>query len=198
MMVEAESMLVGPNEADVVNSFAVVTYIPDPLASFLHAVQKEIAPSYQSVRAHVTVLPPRPLPLEIGAEFAGEQLREQTLRVPAFVIEATGVEVFRDTSVIYLAVGAGRVELERMHGLLNSDGLAHAEPYPFHPHITVAQGLAPERLRGAVELTRRRWEEYSLERSFPVETFTFVQNTIQNEWIDLAEFTLAPGGSATR
>ena len=39
-------------------------------------------------------------------------------------------------------------------------------------------------------MARRRWAEFPYRRRFTVETLSFVQNTVQNNWIDLAHFSL--------
>ena len=47
-------------EEQTVGHFALVAYIPDPLASFLDNLRLELTPACKP-HAHVTILPPRPL-----------------------------------------------------------------------------------------------------------------------------------------
>jgi hypothetical protein len=42
----------------------------------------------------------------------------------------------------------------------------------------------------AGELVSRRWQEFPHRRGFLVDTLTFVQNTSDNTWLDLAEIPL--------
>jgi 2'-5' RNA ligase len=139
-------------------------------------------------RAHVTVLPPRQVAVPAGT--AVEQLNEWIADIPSFSIEARQVEIFDTTSVIYIGLGAGREELKRMHGRLNAGHLGFAEPFAYHPHITLAQELAPDQVAWAHEQAQRRWEQYRGERTFRAETVTFVQNAGDNRWVDLAHWTL--------
>lgn len=176
-----------PGGSDRVNLFSLVTYIPDPLGSFLDRLRQELVPSCL-LRAHVTVLPPRPLPIEPGA--AWTQICRRLAEFAPFNVCAGDVEIFSVSSVIYLAVKEGFAELCRLHEQLNTDSLAYGEPFPYHPHITLAQQLAPEQIEGVYELARRRWAEFPHPRCFRVDRLTFVQGTVSNSWVDLAECCL--------
>jgi 2'-5' RNA ligase len=98
--------------------------------------------------------------------------------------------VFPITHVIYADIGEGTAELEQMHRVLNRDGLFFEEPFEYHPHLTLAQGLMPEDVPDLIQLAERRWDEWSHGRTFTVNMLTFVQNTVENKWLDLADWTL--------
>jgi len=53
-------MYTDPAAWDRINSFALVSYIPEPLAGFLDRLRQELVPDC-FLRAHVTILPPRPI-----------------------------------------------------------------------------------------------------------------------------------------
>ena len=100
------------------------------------------------------------------------------------------IEVFEGSQVIYVSIKAGFRELERMHAALNTGRMAFAEPYPYCPHVTVVQELAPEDVPNAAQFARWRWSEFKHSRSVWVEQLTFVQNTPENCWTDLALLNL--------
>ncbi len=131
------------------------------------------------------MLPPRPLAGGLP-ENAWDDLSDSLDGFTPFRVELTTIEVFPGTNVIYLAVGGGYRELEIMHGALNQGPLEFAEPYEYHPHVTLAQQLLPEQVEKAAECARARWKEFSYSRSFTVDRLTFVQNTQENRWADLA------------
>ncbi len=170
-----------------INLFSLVTYLPDPLASFIDHLRAELVPGC-SLRAHITVLPPRPLKgdpaavsREIGARAAGFE---------PFQLEMDEVEIFTDTSVVYVALTRGFSKMVQLHDTLNQ-GLAFSdEAFPYHPHITLAQQITPEQLPAVFEHARYRWAEFAHERSFVIDRVTFVQATDRNSWIDLAEYRL--------
>lgn len=186
-----KEMAFDPGGSDRVNLFSLVTYIPDPLGSFLDRLRQELVPSCL-LRAHVTVLPPRPLSTD--PRTAWSQICRQVREFAPFRICAGEVEIFSISSVIYLTVKEGFAELCRLHEQLNTDTLAFGEPFPYHPHITLAQQLSPEQIEGVYELARRRWAEFPHERCFRVERLTFVQGTVSNSWVDLAECPLDEQG----
>ena len=172
-----------------IDSYALISYLPEPLAGYLDSLRCELVPRCQA-RTHVTVLPPRPLCAGLP-EGAWGDLNDYLNDFPPFRLELTSIEVFKGTNVIYLAVGAGFRELEQMHAALNRGPLQFAEPYQYHPHVTLAQELTPEQVESTAALARRRWKEFPGSRSFMVDCFTFVQNTVQNRWEDLAGRTLS-------
>ena len=175
------------NGVDRVNQFALVIYIPDPLAKFLDEVRRGLVPGC-SPRAHVSVLPPRPL--FIDQEVACSEAREVADDFAPFEIGLGDVEIFPVTDVVYISLAKGSEELRRMHRAMTVGGLAHREPFPYHPHVTLAQELPQEDVGRVFERARQRWQEYRGNRSFRADQMYFVQNTAQNRWLDLAPIWL--------
>jgi 2'-5' RNA ligase len=169
------------------NVFALVIYIPAPLGEFLDDLRRELVPHYNP-HAHVSVLPPRPLLVEW--QEASEQARNLTGGWAPFDVELTAIRIFERTKVVYIDVGAGASELYKLHSAMNRSALAFDEPFTYHPHITLAQEIPPDRVTELTDLARRRWEEYDGPRSFRAERAVFVQNTKSNCWLDLAEYSL--------
>ena len=175
--------------SDGANCFALVRYLPEPLASFLDKLRAEIAPGC-SLRAHLTVLPPRSL--EGAPEQAWQEIREGFQHLAPFIVELLQVRVFEATDVVYLSVGTGLAELMRMHQSLNRGRAVSTEPFNYTPHITLAQDLSADRVAAAVDLARHRWAEYTGPRQFSLDRLTFVQNQAGQGWLDLAECQLRP------
>jgi len=165
-----------------INSFALISYLPEPLGGFLNSLRCELVPRCQA-KTHVTVLPPRPLATGVP-EAAWRDLNDLLDSFPPFRVELTSIEVFPGTNVIYLSVGAGYRELEKMHAELNRGPLKFREPFEYHPHVTLAQDLKPEQVDAALAHARARWREFPYSRSFTVDRLTFVQNTAENRWAD--------------
>lgn len=171
-----------------VNSFALVSYLPEPLAGFLDGLRTELVADCVS-RAHVTVLPPRPLVSAV--DDAWSELVDGLQDFDPFQVELGRVEVFPITQVLYLSVNTGHAELKRLHQALNLGRLHFAEPFPYHPHVTLAQDLEPHQVAAAVELARARWREFTHSPAFAVDRVTFVQNTLENRWTDLRSLALS-------
>lgn len=177
---------------DRINSYAVVSYIPDPMASFLDRLRQELVPNC-FLRAHVTILPPRPI--SSTPREAWDRLCLEAARFEPFEVELTGVEVFPVSDVIHVAIGAGADQLRRMHEAMNVDGLVFREQFSYHPHVTLAQNLKPDELDELIRVARQRWKEHGHPRSFLVQALTFVQSTRWKDWIDLGEYRWGEGGS---
>jgi hypothetical protein len=77
-----------------------------------------------------------------------------------------------------------------MHSALNTGSFHIQEPFSYHPHVTLVQGVPPEKLDEFYETAQRRWRESSPASSFEIDTLTFVQNTVENRWIDLGDCEL--------
>jgi 2'-5' RNA ligase len=169
------------------NVYALVIYIPDPLGRFLDDLRRELVPGC-SPHAHVSVLPPRPL----GAEWqaASEQVQAFTAGQRPFPVELGEIRIFPVTNVIYIEVRSGKEELSSMHDALNGNALVFEEPFVYQPHVTLAQEIPRGEAAAVYELAGRRWKEFQGERVFRADRAAFVQNTMGNRWIDLANFAL--------
>lgn len=168
------------------NVFALVIYIPDPLGRFLDSLRRELVP-HDNPHAHVSVLPPRPLAVDWRQ--ASAQVREAARGWQPFDVELKEIGVFPVTNVIYLELGAGEAELRCMHGATNAETLAFAEPFVYHPHVTLAQDIPQGEVDRLRETAARRWREFHGQRHFRAEHAVFVQNTLSNRWLDLAGYS---------
>jgi len=171
---------------DRINQFALVIYMPDPLARFLDDLRCELVAGCMP-RAHMTVLPPRQV---TDVDAAIRQAQTQAREFAPFRLEAGEVEVFPRTNVIYIGVRHGAAELLAMHAALNTGALAYDEPFAYHPHFTLAQDFNPVDLPRLEALARERWKAWRGPRAFDAQSVAFVQNTVTKCWIDLAAFTL--------
>src|SRR5260221_6910310 len=97
-------MLCDPSGQDLVNSFALVAYLPDPLRKFLDDLRRELVPGCVP-NAHLTILPPRPL---AGTpESAIETIHTHISEFSPFEIETGEVLVFPVSDVVYLSIRQG-------------------------------------------------------------------------------------------
>lgn len=172
---------------DPINSYAIVSYLAGPVARFAERLRREMDPGCPH-RAHVTILPPRPLlsPPSDAVEFA----RRLVAQFEPFGVQLGAVEQFPITQVIYLGLTAGSLELTTMHDVLNTGPLGHQEANVYVPHITLGQRLPPGTLDGALELSRRRWQQFGPPPRLRIEAVTFVQQRADGIWYDLAELSL--------
>jgi 2'-5' RNA ligase len=169
------------------NVFALVIYIPDPLGRFLDDLRRDLVPGCNP-HAHVSVLPPRPL--AVDWQVASEQVKVCAGNWAPFNIVLGRIRIFPVTNVIYVELGEGAEEMFRIHAAMNSQALEFDEPFAYHPHITLAQEIPPGEVAAVDRRAQELWDGYVGPRGFRAERTAFVQNTLGNCWIDLAEYSL--------
>jgi 2'-5' RNA ligase len=174
-------------EGEGYNAFAVVGYLPEPLAGFVDSLRRELVPGCTS-KAHVTILPPRPL--DCSRTAAAELLRERMQGMKPFGVELQEVRRFTDSDVIYISIGAGYQDLEWLHRRLDFGHFQFFEPWFYHPHVTLARQIEPAQVAAGFDLAARRWREFRHLRSFTLEHVTLVQSTSEDVWIDLEDCDL--------
>ncbi|MCC7175046.1 MAG: 2'-5' RNA ligase family protein [Bryobacterales bacterium] len=176
-----------PQPGERINLFSLVTYLPHPLAGHIDRIRQELVPDCR-LRAHVTHLVPRPLQ---DPDAANRHIRETLARARPFEIRLDDVEIFTISSVVYVALTDGFQEMLALHADLNRGAASFDEPYPFHPHVTLAQRISPAQVPGVFEHARYRWAACRHDRRFLVDRAVFVQGARDDAWIDLEEHPLA-------
>jgi len=169
--------------------YAVVSYIPDPLGGFLDQLRRELV-SHCRLRSHVTVLPPREL--HASTETLSAELSRRLRDVQPFDVTLDDVEIFETSRVIYLSLRTGTRQVEELHKALNTDVFHYVEPFPFHPHLTLAQEIPPGAVSKVLDEARRRWRECPFSPTFSVQDLTFVQNVNPTRWDARSEHRLQP------
>jgi 2'-5' RNA ligase len=174
-----------------------VAYIPGRLADFLDRLRLDLTPDCKP-RAHVTVLPPRPVDKGADLREMIERLTERSRVTPPAEVRLGDIEVFGETNVIYVSLARGERELHALHENLNSGQLEYNGPFPYHPHVTIAQDMGPDKVTELARLARERWAEYDGPRGFVVDSLSFVQNVAPGAWLDVAKIPMAAPVGAFR
>jgi hypothetical protein len=143
-----------------------VSYIPDPLGSFLNSLRQTLS-AEENPQAHITILPRRPLSLPV--ETASQQAIEILSRFPAFEVELCNVRRFPETNVMYLDVGKGNARLHAVHDALNAGSLAHNEEFDFDPHLTLSDPVPRADAEKIRATAKAAWDQTALERRFLVD-----------------------------
>ena len=175
--------------------FALVSYVPDPLGSFLDALRQSF-PGEKYPQAHITILPPRPL--RVATESASRQALAVLRNFSAFDVELTSVQRFPDTDVLYLDVSEGDRLLHQLHAALNSGVLADQERFEFRPHLTLGGPIPSEALPAEHKRAESAWESWDAPRRFTLNEVAALWGTPSGnsaEWQRLWTFNL-PAGSA--
>jgi 2'-5' RNA ligase len=187
------------NGADRINSFALVSYIPGVLGTFLDDLRRRLEPNSLCPRSHITILPPRELAPGVNPDQAWQELEPKLRAVQPFPVELGPPEIFETTNVVYFALRQGAADLHRLHSHLSNGCLKCEERFGYHPHVTIAQRLSPEQAVSIRQLAHDIWEhQYRGPRGYVVDSVSFVQNSSRDIWYDLAGFSLLDAASARR
>ncbi len=171
------------------NPYSVVCYLGGELARFVGDLRCEISGS--DVKPHLTILPPRELPIDPGTAVE-EFERLSGAQAEHFTVRVGGVAVFDSTQVIKLDL-AGDSDLNKLtvlHDQLSSGVLQQAELYDYNPHITLSMEADPTRTQEFLELARKRWAEFKGSRELTVEKLSLVRQADDDSWGDLAEMEI--------
>src|SRR5207302_8109205 len=98
------------------------------------------------------------------------------------------------TSYFPSATGAER--LCHFRDGLNAGALLATEPWPYVPHVTVANLPNPGQTRSDLQLCAARWKNYSGPRRFLVNQLVVVREEPSGRWLDLARFSLESEAAA--
>lgn len=177
-----------PNGAELKRGhYALVSYISGPLATFLDTLSLDLAPD-SNPQAHVTILPPRPYGEDIGKALS--HLGAGCHEFRKFEVEIGDVEIFGLSNVVFLGLKNGSEQLHNLYSAFNRGCLSYCEPFPYHPHVTIAQDLDEAEAVVTAAAARERWREYAGKRSFAVEALSLVRNDAPLIWTDVGTLVL--------
>jgi 2'-5' RNA ligase len=177
--------------------FALVSYIPDPLGSFLQGL-REILPNNDSSEAHITLLPPRPL--KVPVETVSRQAREILGQFPPFDVELSKVRRFAETKFLYLDLGEGSSLIHDLHEALNQGDLASSEEFEFRPHLTLGGPVSPSALDLAQQQAEITWGGEHCAPRFTIQEVVCLwlsPDSPQGEWRRLWTQKLSPNAART-
>ena len=146
-------------------SFALVTYIPDPLGRVLQGLQQGCAE--ESPKPHITILPPRPLRTLL--ERVWDQVQRILLGYSPFEAELSDVRCFPETGILYLDISRGSELLHDLHAALSSGELDDEERFDYRPHLTLTGPLPPNQIKQAQTQAQTAWSSSSCSRRFLIE-----------------------------
>ena len=177
--------------------FALVAYVPDPLASFLYEMRRSFS-ELPCPQPHVTILPPRPLriPVESACQTAQKVLQLQS----QFEVELSHVRYFTNTNTLYLDVSDGAPEIHALHNSLNYGDLHHQEEFAFRPHLTLAGLVNPLRLPAVLQEAETNWHAASCSPRFLLsEVVCLLQESDnpQSDWRRFCSMKLNPRSTTT-
>ncbi|MFY1700367.1 MULTISPECIES: 2'-5' RNA ligase family protein [Micromonospora] len=164
----------------------VAVDIPEPWGALLTRRRAEAGdPQAADIPAHVTLLGPTEIPVTALPAVESHLSSVAAAHLP-FTLHLRGTGTFRPvTQVVFVAVAAGISECELLAAAIGSASELHREArFPYHPHVTVAQDVAPEALDQAYE------DLADFSAMFEVDSFTLFSHSGQARWQPRRDFPL--------
>lgn len=177
-------------------SFALVSYIPEPLGSFLDGLRRTL-PGETNPQAHITLLPPRPLRSPVEA--ASERALQVLSGFPPFEVEFSTVGSFPHTNFLYLEIGDGNSLVHALHDALNTGDFEHQEQFEFQPHLTLGGPVPASHLTSAQDQAETAWLAARHPRRFTLDEIVFLwssPDSTDGEWHRLWSYNLRTGATA--
>lgn len=163
-------------------SLALVSYIPDPLGSFLDNFRQSLT-GEDTPQAHVTILPRRPLPISVEA--ASEQVLKLLTGFPSFTVELSSVRRFQQTEVLYIDISEGSARLHALHDALSMGDLAYNEEFEFRPHLTLGCPKSTGKVEEIHQFAKTAWAAAPGSRRFLLQEVVCLwlrPDGLQSEW----------------
>jgi 2'-5' RNA ligase len=166
-------------------TIGVSVAIPQPHATVITNWRRGVGdPAADLIWPHVTLLPPTPVPVAKMEEVEAHLTTAASASSP-FVMHLAGTGTFRPTSpVVFAQVSRGVASCERLERSIRRGPLARPLDFPYHPHVTVAQGVDDEALDRAYDGLA------GFVARFPVTHFVLFAREDDGRWQWRTEFLL--------
>ena len=166
----------------------VVARLPEPLGIHVQAWRQALGdPAAERIAPHLTLVPPQTV-AERDLDRAVALVERAAEAAVPFLVELAGAATFLPGSpVAYLVVREGGPALEALEAALLESPLDR-RTHPFHPHVTVAQDLPPDRIEAAAA------ELAGFRAAFPVPDLAVLREEPDKTWRPLAT---VPVGAST-
>lgn len=174
-----------PTAATDQTVIGVVIGVPEPHASVLSWWRRQVGdPQADLVWPHVTLVPPTVVPRDALAAVV-EHLGAVAAAAPPFTMHLSGTGTFRPVSpVVFVQVAAGLASCELLERAVRGGPVRRQLDFPYHPHVTVAHGVADADLDRAYDALA------GFAARFPVESFQLFERSDDGGWRQLEEFRL--------
>ncbi len=125
----------------------VVLTVPEPHGSLLQRRREGYGdPEAYAIPSHVTLLPPTEVDAAVLPDFSRHLAAVAGAQSP-FRVRLCGTDTFRPlTPVVYAVLAEGAAACDALQARVRSGPVLRPLGFPYHPHVTIAHGVAPEGL----------------------------------------------------
>jgi 2'-5' RNA ligase len=161
--------------------------VPEPTAEQVRAARGQFGAADASP-PHITVIPPTPVP-EAGVDAVVGRMRAAASRFGAIRVRLRGAGTFRPVSpVVYAALAGGFERCCQLEELVRGAVDGPEARFPYHPHVTVANGCGTDALDRAEAAVSR------IDAAFWVDCLVVSLLGPRGEWRPRAQVALDAAG----
>ena len=167
------------------STIGVIIVIPEPHASVLSGWRQRLGDTLgEAIPPHVTLFPPTKVRAE-ELPAIRTHLAKAAESATAFPMHLFGTGTFRPLSpVVFIQVASGIADCELLENAIRSGPLTRDLPFPFHPHVTIAQEIADDRLDEAYEGLAKFVARFS------VDHFSLFERAAEGSWSRQEDYRL--------
>ncbi len=173
------------------STIGVSIAVPEPYGSLLQQRRAGFGdPAAHAIPTHITLLPPTELDAaELPACRA--HLAAVAAAGRAFPLRLEGTATFRPLSpVVYVALAEGARDCAELQERVRRGPLRRELHFPYHPHVTVAHGIAEE------AMDRAQRELAGFTAAWTVTGFSLYEQGPDGVWRTLCEYAFGADGPA--
>lgn len=162
--------------------------VPEPYGRLLQEARAGFGdPAAYAIATHITLLPPTEVPSEALPGFR-RHLAAVAAHGRPFTLRLHGTDTFRPLSpVVYVRVVEGGAACAGLQERIRSGPLARELQFPYHPHVTIAHGIAD----AAMDRAQAELAEFAA--SWTAAGFALYEQGGDGVWRTLRNFPF-PGG----
>jgi len=163
----------------------VLLPVPPPFGRQLDQYRHALSGQPPETPAHITLVPPTQVEPTDMPDVLDHLERAAAMSAP-FAVRLRGTATFRPVSpVVFVAVVAGISGCERLSARLRAGPLHSTPSFPYHPHVTIAHGLAEELLDRAFDALA------GFDASWTVSSFTLYERSVGSGWAAVRDLALS-------
>jgi 2'-5' RNA ligase len=164
----------------------VVLLLPAPIAAEVDGLRRAVGDrSVGSVLPHITLVPPVNV-ADAAVDAALAAVRDAAAASPPLRVELGAAETFWPaTPVVYLPVHGDVQGVLRLHAGVATGPWARPTTWPFVPHVTIAQDVAPEMIPAALGVLAAYRAETTLT------SLSVLREGADGSWTTLADAALS-------
>lgn len=165
-------------------TLGVAIRIPEPFGAELDGVRARYCPDDGDMPAHVTILAPVDVDVDL-MEGVLDHLGRVAEDTQPFRLVLRGTGTFRPVSpVVFVTVAEGISACEQLEGRVRSGDLAVETRFPYHPHVTIAHDVDAESLDRALD------ELAGFTAEMTIDAMSLHEN-VKGRWRQIREFAFA-------